>query len=116
LIVKLICICYWPKNNSQGIGAECLHFLQGLRGLFSLRLSLSQVQDPELDCLKRLSALRWLTLWDDDVSETDLDKLKRALPNCAVLTESSTEGLVNENSTYSAKEMMETLNDEGSAS
>jgi hypothetical protein len=95
------------------IGAERLAFLQGLRGLFSLRLSLSQVESAELDCLKRLSALRWLTLWDDDVSESDLDKLKRELPDCAVLIESSTEGLVNKESNYTAKQMMEALNEDG---
>jgi hypothetical protein len=95
------------------IGVERLRFLQGLGGLMSLRLMLSQVHDPELDCLKKFSALRWLSLLGNDVTEADLEKLKLQLPNCAVSTESSTEGLVNEDGAYTAEEMMEAANEEG---
>ena len=95
------------------IGAERLNFLQGLGGLVSLKLRLSSVHNSELDCLKNLRALRSLYLLGDDVTEAELDKLRRHLPNCAVLSESSTDGLVNKDSAYTAKQMMEALNDEG---
>jgi len=98
---------------SLSIGAERLAFLRGLRGLVSLRLRLSQAQKPELDCLKKLSALRWLYLSGNDLSEAEIKRLKRTLPVCAVLDDSSTEGLVNEDSGYTAKQMMEKMNDAG---
>jgi hypothetical protein len=57
---------------------------------------LSQVQNPELNCWKKLKALRWLYLWGNAVSEQELDKLNHEL-----------------NSAYDAKQMMEALNEDG---
>lgn len=93
--------------------AEMLDFLEELTGLKLLKVRLSQVRDKELQCLKTLTSLRWLCLLGDELSEDELEDLRSELPNCVVLTESSTEGLVNENSAYTAKEMMELLNTKG---
>jgi len=87
--------------------------LEVLEGVKLMKIRLSQVGDQEVEFLKALTSLRWLCLWGEDLSEKELENLRNELPNCVVLTESSTEGLVNKNSAYTAKEMMEVLNEQG---
>ena len=96
-----------------GVSIASLGFLTELKGLKLLKVRLTQVRDEEIQRLKALDSLQWLYLCGEELSHDEIENLKNELPNVVVVTESTAEGLVNDNSPYTAKQMMEVVNEKG---
>ncbi len=76
----------WLSLDSPRITDAGLEHLEGLANLHSLSLSNTRVTDAGLDHLTGLSKLKRLVLYRSEVSVQGVAELKRALPDCGIIT------------------------------
>lgn len=97
---------------------ELPFYLQALSGLDVLWVEVSRMDDADLEYLKSLSNLKWLYIVCDQLQEERLARLRATLSSCTIslagrIEDSPLQGLIQEEATYTAEEMMHKANEAG---
>lgn len=93
-------------------------YLQALSGLDVLWVEVRRMEDADLEYLKTLTNLKWLYIVCGHLQEENLTGLRAALPSCTIsladrIEDSPLHGLIQEDATYTAEEMMNKANEAG---